>query len=92
MSDLQSIGPGFENRSGQPFSIILQLFGVVFRQVAPAPSAAISVIANFANINSNEYFCPVGYLQWVHCVNRGINISLYSIMIVIANNNNNHYH
>mgnify|MGYP001791861721 CR=1 FL=1 len=24
-------------------------------------SFAILVIANFANINSNEYFCPVGY-------------------------------
>ena len=28
-------------------------------------SFAILAVPNFANINSNEYFCPVGYIDGV---------------------------
>ena len=52
-------------------NIMLDHSSVVFRHVEPGgiyfggfKSFAILAVANFANINSNEYFCPVGYLEY----------------------------
>ena len=40
---------------------MLDLNSVVFKHLAPGiDSNAILAVANFANINSNEYFCPEG--------------------------------
>ena len=50
---------------------IMHFFGVVFRQIAPEELnvsgfnfSQILAVVNFANINSNEQFCPVGNNGW----------------------------
>ena len=63
-----SLGPGLKSQTRQPLDKMLELFSVVFPAgitrwemfLVDLKSIAILLVANLANVYSNEYFCPVG--------------------------------
>ena len=59
----------FESQTKCTLFTIAHFSFVVFRQIAPeelnfcgSNFSRFLAVANFANINSGEYYCPVGYI------------------------------